>query len=63
MNSHDCGVYAVAIATELAFKNDPTPKDEATSSSLFSGWKMSRFPTLGKRRITFGSRARKSYLE
>lgn len=38
------------------------PEDEATPSLLVDG-KMSRFPTLGKRRIAFGSRVHKSYLE
>ena len=68
MNSYDCGVYAVAIATELAFKNDPTlcrwdcPKMRPHLLQCLENGKMSRFPTIGKRRIAFGSRVRKSYL-
>ena len=54
MNSYDCGSYAVAIATEPAFKNDPTlcrwdcPKMRPHLLQCLENGKMSRFPTFGK---------------
>lgn len=70
-NSYDCGVYALACATELAFGFDPVLcrwkcEDSAMRNHLihcFEAGKLTRFPTVGKRRIPFGTRVRKSVTE
>ena len=68
-NSFDCGVFAAAIATEVAYNCDPAECRWDTSKMrqhlllcLESG-QMTRFPTVGKRRIAFGSRIIKSIPE
>ena len=68
-NSNDCGVFAAAVATELAHYCDPTLCKWDTSQLrqhlllCLEAGKMTRFPTVGKRRIAFGSRIRKSIPE
>ncbi len=61
-NSHDCGVYALANAVELAIGGDPATcrwnsHGGAMRSHLiscFESGKLTRFPQLGKRRIPLG---------
>ena len=68
-NSHDCGVYAIANATELALGGDPalcrwdhSVMRTHLKACLEKG-EMKCFPTLGKRRIPIGSRIRSTSLE
>lgn len=65
MNAYyDCGV---ALATELALKSDPTlcrwDSMKMRLLHCLENRNMSRFPTIVKRRIPFGSRVCKSYSE
>lgn len=65
-NSHDCGVFAVAMATELALGGDPaTCRWDAKNmrkhlKNCLEEGKMRRFPTLGQRRVAFGARVKES---
>ena len=65
-NSYDCGIFAIANATELAFKRDPAlcnwdcGRMRKHLLTCFERGKMEQFPTIGKRRIPFGSQVRKS---
>ena len=65
-NTRDCGVFAAAIATELAHYQDPTLCKWDTSQMrehllhCFESGKMTRFPMQTKRRLGFASRIRKS---
>ena len=67
-NAHDCGVYAITFATELAHGADLVPCSwdveqmrEHLIHCLESGL-MTRFPQLtNKRRVRFGTRVRKSF--
>ena len=65
-NGYDCGVYAIANATELAYGCDPVVcvwKSEDMRShlldSLQSG-KVTRFPRVREQRIMLGTRVRKT---
>ena len=68
-NTNDCGLFAAAIATELAHYSDPalcrwdTSKMRQHLLLCLETGKMTRFPTLGKRRIGFGARIRRSIVE
>ena len=69
LNSYDCGVLAIANATELALGRDPvvcrwdtTRMRQHLKSCLEKGL-MNSFPMLGTRRITLGSRVRHTILE
>ena len=67
-NSYDCGMYAIAFATELLFGNDPVLCDFVTEASAmrfhliscFEKGKIERFPCKGTRSIRIGRRVRKS---
>ena len=67
-NAHDCGVYAIAYATELAYGADPITCNwdvmhmrEHLLQCLDSGL-LTRFPRLpSQRRIRLGTRVRKSF--
>ena len=68
-NSYDCGVHAIANATELALGRDPVVcrwdggrMREHLKTCLEEGV-MKSFPTLGKKRVPFGSRVRNTVLE
>ena len=65
-NAHDCGVYAIAYATELAHGADPVSCEWDVGQMrkhvllcLESGV-LTRFPKAGERRIRIGTRVRKS---
>lgn len=68
-NTNDCGVFAATIATELAHFCDPTVCKWDSGQlrkhllNCLEAQKMTRFPTVGKRRIGFGSQIRKSIPE
>lgn len=68
-NSHDCGVFAVAMATELALGGDPascrwdTKKMRQHLKACLEKGTMVHFPTIGRRRIALGSRVRRTVLE
>ena len=67
-NSYDCGVYAIAYASELLFGQDPVLCDFVTEASAmrshlincFENGKIERFPCKGTRSIRIGRRVRKS---
>ena len=66
-NVNDCGVHAIAHATELAHGADPVTCNwdmgqmrKHLLSCLESGV-MTRFPKGGQRRVRFGTRVRKSF--
>ena len=65
-NSFDCGIYALAFATELVFGQDPALcefKAEEMRSHLiqcFEKQKIECFPRRGTRTIRLGKRVRKS---
>ena len=65
-NGYDCGVYAIACATELAYGYDPVVsvwKDEVMRNHLLEcleSGKLTRFPRLRERRIMLGTRVRKT---
>lgn len=68
-NSYDCGVFALACATELAHGTDPVlcrwdgeRMRQHLIQCLESGY-LTHFPTLGKRRVPLGMRVRKSIVE
>ena len=67
-NAYDCGIYAIAYATELAYGSDPAKclwNSEAMRLHLLTcleNNKLTRFPTIGARKIRLGSRVRKSVL-
>ena len=68
-NSHDCGVFVVAMATELAFGGDPDSchrdmkKMRQHLKACLEEGTMRHFPTLGLRRVAHGSRVRRTILE
>ena len=68
-NTHDCGVFAVAMATELALGGDPascrwdTKKIRQHLKTCLEEGTMRRFPTLGQRRVAFGARVRHTVRE
>ena len=68
-NSHDCGVYALAFATKLAHRKDPSLCRWDGSDmrqhliTCFEERKLSCFPTIGRRRTPLGRRVRKFYSE
>lgn len=68
-NLNDCGVYAIACATELALGKDPllcSWAEQNMRSHLkmcLEMKKMVRFPTTRTRRVRFGTRFRKSVVE
>ena len=68
-NSHDCGVFAVAMATELALGGDPasvrwdTKKMRQHLKSCLEEGTMRHFPMLGRRRVALGARVRQTVLE
>ena len=63
-NSFDCGIYALAFATELAFGQDLAlcefKAEEMRSHLSFEKQKIERFPRRGTRTIRLGKRVRKS---
>ena len=68
-NASDCGVFALANATELAYGSDPalcrwdSKNMRQHLLQCFQNGQIDRFPVSGKRRIPLGSRIRKSYAE
>ena len=68
-NSYDCGVLAIANATELALGRDPvvcrwdSDRIRRHLKSCLEEGVMKSFPMLGKRRVTLGSRVRRTILE
>ena len=68
LNSHDCGLYAIAFATELSFGYDPVLCDLVTEAAAmrlhltrcFERGEMERFPCNDTRSVQFGRRVRKS---
>ena len=68
-NSYDCGVYAIANATELAYSLDPALCSWNQSmlrrhlKSCLEQGSISQFPKSGKRKIPFGSRVKHTVLE
>lgn len=65
-NDNDCGVYAIAFATELVLNHDPVlsvwKKEEMRSHlcSCLENGEFSRFPILKTKRGTFGCRIKAS---
>ena len=69
-NTFDCGVLAIASATELAHGQDPVLCSWDTSRvmrdhllSCLENGHMTRFPTTRRRRVGLGKRVRKSIKE
>ena len=68
-NPYDCGVFAIANATELAHNCDPAlcrwDCNNLREHLLlcFENGRMERFPTLGTRRVRLGSQICKSITE
>ena len=67
-NSHDCGVFAVPMATKLALGGDPAVCRWDTNimrhlKVCLEEGAMNNFPTLGRRRVALGSRVRRTVLE
>ena len=65
-NAHDCGIFALANATELAHNCNPALCHWDVKSMrnhlllCLERGKIERFPTCRERRVPFGSRVRKS---
>lgn len=67
-NSYDCGVHAIANATELAYKADPVVCDWNNENNVmrqhllncFESGVLTRFPRIGERKIRYGTRVCKS---
>ena len=68
-NSNDCGLFAVAFATELVHGRDPSLCHFNTSAmrqhlvGCLSEGHLSRFPLKKRRRIPLGSKVKKSVQE
>ena len=68
-NSYDCGVFAIANATELVFGGDPATcrwdcgRMRAHLKDCLKTGVMKKFPKKGQRRVPFGSRTRSTFLE
>jgi len=66
-DDHNCGVLAIAFATELAFGQDPASSVWNTSvmrSHLFQAFQqnsLERFPRIGQRSLRLGRRVHKSH--
>ena len=68
-NLYDCGVFAIAFATELAHTSDPVAcrwdckrMRQHLLSCLEKG-EMTTFPKVGRRRVPFGMRVHKFFKE
>ena len=65
-NSSDCGLHAIACATELVHGCDPVVSEFDTKKmrphliECLENKRMSRFPVVKKRRVPLGSRVRKT---
>ena len=68
-NSYDCGVFAIANATELVFGGDPATcrwdcgRMRAHLKDCLETGVMKKFPKKSQRRVPFGSRTRSTFLE
>ena len=68
-NLCDCGIYALANATELAYGHDPARCQWETTTmrkhliECFESGHMQRFPILKERRLPLGRRVRTSFKE
>ena len=68
-NAWDCGVFAIACATDIAHDRDPVLSQWDSTymrehlESCFEQHYMSPFPTVKKRRVPFGRRVTKSIEE
>ena len=68
-NSYDCGVFAIANATELACGKDPavcrwdTDRMRQHLKQCLEEGVIKRFPTLQRKRVALGSRVRRTLLE
>ncbi len=66
VNSYDCGLHAIAAATDIVFGRDPAKSRWDVSqmrchlSRCFEDGKMSVFPVTGERLIRFGRRVKTS---
>lgn len=65
-NSYDCGIHAIAYATELSYGFDPVVCDWDVQNMrqhllyCFKSGTLTRFPKVGQRKIRFGTCVRKS---
>ena len=65
-NANDCGVHAIAYATELSYGADPVTctwhvkKMRRHLLLCLESGVLTRFPKIGERRIRFGTRVRQS---
>lgn len=68
-NSCDCGIFAIACATELAYGHDPAlccwdvTQMRQHLQLCFESGKLSQFPTTKRRRVPFGRRVKHMVLE
>ena len=66
---HDCGLFALACATELVHQRDPTvcswdvPNMRKYLLHAFEAGKIDGFPCVKNRRVALGMRVRKSIIE